>query len=94
MSESLVPELPTGPQEPAARAPTDWKTDVMQKRIRARYAKERRFRFWGLAAVVGSAGFLAFLLVCHVLVAKAFGLSRSRRDLYLVCRDCGHYARL
>jgi phosphate transport system permease protein len=63
MSESLVPELPTGPQEPAARAPTDWKTEVMQKRIRARYAKERRFRLWGLAAVVGSAGFLAFLLV-------------------------------
>lgn len=63
MSESIVPQLPTGPQEPAMRAPTDWKTGVMQKRIRARYAKERRFRFWGLAAVVGSAGFLAFLLV-------------------------------
>ncbi|VXC90049.1 phosphate ABC transporter permease PstA [Sphingomonas sp. AX6] len=63
MSESIVPQLPTGPQEPTARAPTDWKTGVMQKRIRARYAKERRFRFWGLAAVVGSAGFLAFLLV-------------------------------
>nr|WP_310041331.1 phosphate ABC transporter permease PstA [Sphingomonas sp. BE123] len=35
----------------------------MQKRIRARYAKERRFRLWGLAAVIGSASFLAFLLV-------------------------------
>lgn len=63
MSESLVPQLPTGPEEPAPAAPTGWKTDAMQKRIRARYAKERRFRFWGLAAVVGSAGFLAFLLV-------------------------------
>ncbi len=63
MSESIVPTLHIGPQEPAKRAPTDWKTGVMQKRIRGRYARERRFRFWGLAAVVGSAGFLAFLLV-------------------------------
>lgn len=45
-------------------------------------------------AIPGVTRLLAFLLVCHVLVAKAFGLSRSRRDLYLVCRDCGHYARL
>lgn len=63
MSETLVPQLPTGPEEPAPAAPTGWKTDAMQKRIRARYAKERRFRMWGLAAVVGSASFLAFLLV-------------------------------
>ncbi len=63
MTESLVPGLPTGAEEPAARVPTGWKGGVMQKRIRARYARERRFRFWGLAAVVGSAGFLAFLLV-------------------------------
>ncbi len=63
MSESLIPQLPTGNAEPARAAPTGWKTDAMQKRIRARYAKERRFRMWGLAAVVGSASFLAFLLV-------------------------------
>lgn len=63
MSETLVPQLPTGPEEPAERTPTDWKTGAMQQRIRARYQKERRFRLWGLAAVVGSAGFLAFLLV-------------------------------
>lgn len=63
MSESLIPQLPTGNEEPARAAPTGWKTDAMQKRIRARYAKERRFRMWGLAAVVGSASFLAFLLV-------------------------------
>nr|WP_326525046.1 phosphate ABC transporter permease PstA [Sphingomonas sp.] len=35
----------------------------MQKRIRRRYAAERRFRFVGLFAVVLSASFLAFLLV-------------------------------
>ncbi|MGH6613650.1 phosphate ABC transporter permease PstA [Sphingomonas sp.] len=45
------------------RAPTDWRTDAMQRRIRRRYAAERRFRFIGLSAVVISAGFLAFLLV-------------------------------
>lgn len=47
---------------PAERAPTDWKTVAMRKRIRRRYAAERRFRLLGLAAVVLSAAFLAFLL--------------------------------
>ena len=63
MSNSLVPELPTGPAEPVRRAPTDWKTGAMNKRIRARYAAERRFRLMGLGAVVLSVAFLAFLLV-------------------------------
>ncbi|UZK66205.1 phosphate ABC transporter permease PstA [Sphingomonas sp. M1-B02] len=63
MSETLVPQLPTSAEEPAAAAPTGWTTDSMQKRIRSRYRRERRFRMWGLAAVVGSAGFLAFLLI-------------------------------
>ncbi|MBW4330359.1 phosphate ABC transporter permease PstA [Stakelama sp. CBK3Z-3] len=35
----------------------------MQRRIRRRYAAERRFRLIGLGAVVLSAGFLAFLLI-------------------------------
>ena len=35
----------------------------MQKRIRRRYAAERRFRSVGLGAILLSAGFLAFLLV-------------------------------
>lgn len=42
--------------------PTDWKTGAMQRRIRARYRAERRFRFYGLFAILLSAGFLAFLL--------------------------------
>ena len=45
------------------RIPTDWNTDVMQGRIRRRYAAERRFRLVGLFAILLSAGFLAFLLI-------------------------------
>jgi phosphate transport system permease protein len=65
MSDTLVPGAPVGGSaNPApAAAPTDWKTDAMQRRIRRRYARERRFRLLGLGAVIGSAGFLAFLLV-------------------------------
>jgi phosphate transport system permease protein len=43
--------------------PTDWAGAIMQRRIRKRYAAERRFRLFGLAAVALSTGFLAFLLV-------------------------------
>ncbi|RYD93220.1 MAG: DUF3333 domain-containing protein, partial [Sphingomonadales bacterium] len=45
------------------RAPTDWNAPAMQKRIAKRYRAERRFKLFGLAAVVLSATFLAFLLV-------------------------------
>lgn len=45
------------------RNPTDWKSDAMRRRIARRYAAERRFRLAGLAAVLLSAAFLAFLLV-------------------------------
>ena len=47
----------------ARRLPTDWKSDVMQRRIATRYASERRFRAIGLGAIILSAGFLAFLIV-------------------------------
>ncbi|WP_404369954.1 phosphate ABC transporter permease PstA [Sphingomonas sp. MMS24-J45] len=63
MSETLVPGIAVTAAEPAERAPTDWRTASMQRRIRRRYAAERRFRFLGLAAVVLSAGFLAVLLI-------------------------------
>jgi phosphate transport system permease protein len=46
-----------------SRAPTDWQDAAMRVRIRRRYAAERRFRLLGLAAVLVSVGFLAFLLV-------------------------------
>ncbi len=46
-----------------ARIPTNWQSDVMQRRIRSRYAAERRFKALGLFAILLSAAFLAFLLV-------------------------------
>ncbi|MDB5688405.1 MAG: phosphate transporter permease [Sphingomonas bacterium] len=68
MSSTLVPQAQVGTARPAApaRVPTDWKTASMQSRIRRRYAAERRFRLFGLGAVVLSAAFLAFLLVTMI----------------------------
>ncbi|MFC3581718.1 phosphate ABC transporter permease PstA [Sphingomonas hylomeconis] len=63
MTDTLVPGLPLQSTPLAERAPTDWRTNAMQRRIRKRYAAERRFRLFGLAAVVLSAGFLAFLMI-------------------------------
>jgi phosphate transport system permease protein len=77
MSSTLVPEVPTGPAEPAARRPTDWRTTAMQRRVRRRYAAERRFRLMGLGAVVASAAFLAFLLV--TMVSQGAGGFRETR---------------
>ena len=45
---------------------TDWKGEAMQKRIAKRYAAERRFKYMGLAAVIISSVFLAFLLFTMV----------------------------
>jgi phosphate transport system permease protein len=56
--------------------PTDWKADAMRRRIGKRYAAERRFRLVGLAAVLLSAGFLAFLLVA-MLAKGATGFVRT-----------------
>ncbi|OYY89502.1 MAG: phosphate ABC transporter, permease protein PstA [Sphingomonas sp. 28-66-16] len=57
------PAPAAGSPAPADRAPTDWRAAAMQRRIRRRYAAEQRFRLLGLAAVVMSAGFLAFLMI-------------------------------
>jgi phosphate transport system permease protein len=51
------------PFTPVDPRPTDWRDPAMQKRIRRRYAAERRFRLTGLGAALLSAGFLAFLLI-------------------------------
>ena len=64
--------VPTGP----ARTPTDWKGAAMQRRIARRYAAERRFRLTGLAAILVSGGFLAFLLV-SMLMSGARGFTRT-----------------
>ena len=63
MSEALAMTMPGGfaASDIAPRA-TDWSGEAMQRRIRKRYASERRFRLIGLSAVLLSAGFLAFLL--------------------------------
>jgi len=72
MTDAAAPVSPAGG---ARTAPTDWSSDVMQKRIAKRYAAERRFKYIGLGAVVLSAAFLAFLL--YVMVGN--GLSGFRQ---------------
>ena len=47
----------------ADAALSHWTGQDMQKRVAKRYAAERRFRFFGLAAVGISVAFLAFLLI-------------------------------
>ncbi|HTU11141.1 MAG TPA: phosphate ABC transporter permease PstA [Allosphingosinicella sp.] len=65
---------------PVDPTPTDWRDPAMQKRIRRRYRAERRFKLIGLASILLSAGFLAFLLVSMV----ANGMSGfSRTELRL-----------
>jgi phosphate transport system permease protein len=69
---------------PAApeHAPTDWKAAAMQKRIRRRYAAERRFKLFGMLAVILSAAFLAFLIFTMV-ANGARGFLRSEVALTL-----------
>jgi phosphate transport system permease protein len=47
----------------SSAAPSRWTEGAMQKRIASRYAAERRFRSFGLAAIGISVAFLAFLLL-------------------------------
>jgi phosphate transport system permease protein len=47
----------------SSTAPTRWTDGSMDKRLRQRYADERRFRLMGLIAIGMSVAFLAFLLV-------------------------------
>ncbi len=73
----------TDSRVPAAgfeRAPTEWRSIAMQRRVRRRYAAEQRFRLFGLAAVVGSAAFLAFLLFTMVMNG-AQGFVKTRIDV-------------
>lgn len=50
----------------ALEARTRWTGDAMQSRVRRRYRAERLFKFFGLAAVAISLGFLAFLLITMI----------------------------
>ncbi|MDR6787086.1 phosphate transport system permease protein [Sphingomonas sp. BE138] len=67
------------------RQPTDWQTAAMQRRVRRRYAAERRFRLLGLAAVFVSAAFLVYLLATMV-VQGASGFTETRIALPLDLR--------
>jgi phosphate transport system permease protein len=64
------------------RTPTDWKGAAMQRRIRRRYAAERRFKLFGMMAVILSAAFLAFLIFTMV-ANGARGFTRSEVALEL-----------
>ncbi len=55
----------------SSTAPTRWTDAEMHKRVRRRYASERRFRAFGFAAVSISVLFLAFLL--YSMGAKGLG---------------------
>jgi len=46
-----------------SHAPTRWTDGSMERLVAKRYAAERRFKFFGLAAVSLSVAFLAFLLI-------------------------------
>src|SRR3546814_18164037 len=71
-----------------ARIPTDWKTDAMQRRIRRRYAAERRFRLIGLGAVLLSAAFLAFLLITMMTNGlRGFTQTEVRLDIDFAASD-------
>lgn len=71
--------------------PTRWTDEAMTRRVRKRYAAERRFRWLGLAAVGLSVLFLAFLL--FTMAAKGLGgfihyeaqvpIDFARTDLFL-----------
>ena len=62
------------------RAPTDWRTEAMRRRIARRYAAERHFRRLGLGAILLSAGFLAFLIITMVAQGAA-GFTETRLAL-------------
>ena len=65
-----------------------WNSASMQKRVRARYAAERRFKFFGLAAVGISVAFLAFLLVTMV-ANGASGFFRTEAPVTLDFASAG-----
>lgn len=72
------------PDTLAPRAPTDWSSEAMQRRIARRYAAERRFKWIGFGAVAISVGFLALLLVIMLgNGVKGFTATQVRLDIDL-----------
>ncbi|MFM9976781.1 MAG: phosphate ABC transporter permease PstA [Sphingomonadaceae bacterium] len=72
----LVAQSPSADRTPPPRAPTEWRSSVMDQRIRRRYRNERLFKLVGLGAVLLSAGFLAFLLITMI-ASGARGFTRT-----------------
>ena len=62
------------------KAPTDWSSPAMTRRIRRRYGAEQRFRALGFIAVAASVLFLAFLLV-NMLINGVPGFLRTEIKL-------------
>ena len=69
----------------AERQPTHWQTPAMQRRVKRRYAAERRFRMLGMAAVFASAAFLIYLLATMI-GQGASGFTETRIALPLDLR--------
>ena len=63
-------------------APTRWTDGSMERLVAKRYAAERRFKFFGFAAVGLSVGFLAFLLITMTMKG-AGGFTRTEIKLAL-----------
>ena len=66
--------MSNAPVDGPLRTPTDWKTDAMQRRIRRRYASERRFRLLGFGAVPLFWGTFFIGAIIAMLVAIPLGL--------------------
>uniref|UniRef100_UPI0039892276 PstA family ABC transporter permease n=1 Tax=Mycetocola sp. TaxID=1871042 RepID=UPI0039892276 len=64
------------------RAPTEWGGQEMDRRLKRRYAAERRFRLIGLGAILLSAGFLVLLLATMMANgARGFTRTEVRLDI-------------
>jgi phosphate transport system permease protein len=66
----------------SSRAPTRWTDGSMERLVAKRYAAERRFKFFGFAAVGLSVAFLAFLLITMTMKG-AGGFTRTEIKLAL-----------
>jgi phosphate transport system permease protein len=68
----------------ALQTPTNWRSAAMQKRIASRYAAERRFRGYGVAALTVATAFLAFLLYTIISAgASGFMTTKIKLDVTL-----------
>lgn len=68
---------------PGQRQPTDWSSPAMKQRIARRYSAERRFRFYGIAALTMAIAFLTFLLFTIISAgASGFLATKIKLDIH------------